>query len=190
MTPVAHVEHQIRGRIRLRIPSMRGDGAYFETLRQQLADRAGVVGVSANPLTGSLLVVHSGHAQVLVGEAARNRMFRLSDPEPLAPSARPPGRKRRLPDLGSHPVAAGLSGLALYQVARGQALGSASEAFWNAYTAQKNFNDRPLSLVFVAIGLWQLATGQWLGSAAALFFYAGILQRTGAREKNTAGSEP
>ncbi len=54
MTNKAIVSHQTTGRIRIKIPSRRGDKPYFSALRSEFGEKYGTVG--ANPSTGSLVV--------------------------------------------------------------------------------------------------------------------------------------
>lgn len=50
--------HRTPGRIRVRIPSAKGDTEFLEEARAALAALPGVIEVSSNPLTGSLLILH------------------------------------------------------------------------------------------------------------------------------------
>ncbi len=59
MLPNASIAHRIPGRMRLRIPSAKADTEFFEQARAQLSLLPGVLEVSCNPLTGSILVLHS-----------------------------------------------------------------------------------------------------------------------------------
>lgn len=55
--PLARIGHQSPGRLRLKIDDQRGDIDYFKTLEAALADKFPSHAVSANPQTGSLLIV-------------------------------------------------------------------------------------------------------------------------------------
>jgi hypothetical protein len=57
--PEAYICHVSTGRVRLRIPSMRNDPLYFSRLEAFLCPLPGVEKVEANPLTGSVLVLHN-----------------------------------------------------------------------------------------------------------------------------------
>jgi len=59
MIPSASIAHRVPGRIRIRIPSARADSEFLEKARAALASLPGVLEVTCNPLTGSLLVLHS-----------------------------------------------------------------------------------------------------------------------------------
>lgn len=58
--PKARVSHQSRKRLRIRIPSERGNEAYFARLREVLAGHQGVEAVEINRLTGSVLLLGDG----------------------------------------------------------------------------------------------------------------------------------
>lgn len=75
MTAQAQVEHQMNGRVRLRIPSRRRDSAYFSRLKDRLSEQEGVESVEANPMTGSLLVRHRNNLDTLLGYAADHDLF-------------------------------------------------------------------------------------------------------------------
>lgn len=75
--PAATVAHETEGRTRLRIPDKRGDRAYFEAARQALATCPGVLRVSGSPLTGSLLILHSGSLEPISDYARNRELFRL-----------------------------------------------------------------------------------------------------------------
>ncbi len=60
MIAVAHLSHIATGRVRLRIPTKRGDDAYFRALEAALAARSDVQTVQTSARTGSLLFYHDG----------------------------------------------------------------------------------------------------------------------------------
>jgi hypothetical protein len=123
--------------------------------------------VTANPHTGSLLIRYAGDIATLESEAAERGLFTLHRAKAVA--------RRAMAEPRPAPVAStavGLSGLGLYQIARGRALGSASENFWNAYGAYRILGNPALALLLCGLGLWQTLRGEWLGSASALLFYA------------------
>lgn len=172
--PQALVEHELPGRLRLRVPSRRGDRPFFEAVSERIAGLAGVRRVRANPLTGSLLVEHATSAAAIAALAREHGSFDLIAPGALpAPREVPaaPARPAVLPDPLSL-AAAGLAGAGAYQLARGRVLGSASENLWNAYGAYAVLKQPWTAVVLVGFGLYQLAAGQGLGSAVSLFLYA------------------
>jgi hypothetical protein len=65
----SYVAHECRGRLRLRVPHRRGEVEFFRTLAARVAAAAGVVGVDANPATGTILILH-----VLGGDGVREKL--------------------------------------------------------------------------------------------------------------------
>jgi len=55
----AYIGHSSPGRLRVKIPSKKGDAPFFNTLQALFAGLPGLQSISANPLTGSLLIMHS-----------------------------------------------------------------------------------------------------------------------------------
>jgi hypothetical protein len=88
MLPEAHVSHQTARRLRIKVPSRRGDERYFESLRELFSALAGIERVEANPLTGSLLLVHSTDVDAIAEHALANDLFRLLGPPGQLPLAR------------------------------------------------------------------------------------------------------
>lgn len=80
--PPAYVGHRLPGRARIRIPSRRDQGAYFARVASELAAVAGVTGVVANPLTGSVLVTHAGELDAIVGRAREKGLFDVASLTP------------------------------------------------------------------------------------------------------------
>jgi hypothetical protein len=132
----------------------------------RLANLADVSEVRTNPRTGSILIRHSGSAQAIASRAAALGEFALGreklagDPAPAA---------------GMNPLrvaAVGLSGLGLYQAARGRPLGSAVESFWQAYGAHAVLKRPWVAWAFAGFGVYQLAQGELFAAASSLFFHA------------------
>lgn len=59
LPPDTYLSHLTAGRLRIKIPSKKGDLSYFSRLKDQLSGVPGVERVDVNPVTGSLLVIHS-----------------------------------------------------------------------------------------------------------------------------------
>lgn len=57
-----HYIHHVPGRLRLRIPSLKGSAERAERLAAQIEQCAGVDGVRANAVTGSLLIHYDSKA--------------------------------------------------------------------------------------------------------------------------------
>lgn len=58
MLPQAHIIHRLRGRLRLKITEKRQDPDYFTSLCSRIDALGGIDEVSANPTTGSVLLLH------------------------------------------------------------------------------------------------------------------------------------
>jgi hypothetical protein len=171
--PIARVEHRLPGRVRLRVTARRGDTGYFVRAVARLRALPGVRAARANPRTGSFLVEHEGDDAGPVAEAAeREGLFRVeAAPPPTARATYQMLGAALAPDPVSL-VTAGLTALAAYQAVKGQAVGSATESFWNAYGAYARHGRPGLALGLAAAGVYRLVRGPRLGSAAALLYYA------------------
>ena len=191
MTPIATIQHQMPGRLRLRIPARRGDVSFFHRVVQALSKVPGIEELDAIPLTGSIIIRHSGSAQAVAAAATEQGLFEvaLEDPNRASSTA-------QRPHSGALDTAAtSLNGLALLQIARGQVTGNAAENFWNAYGAQRILDRPGLAAGFVLLGIVQVLRGQLLGSASSLLFYSLITQQlasvdAGATASNDSGVTP
>jgi hypothetical protein len=182
MTSTAIIEHQLPGRLRLRIPTRRGDVSFFQGIVHALSECPDVKEIDATPLTGSILIRHSGSAQAITAAATERKLFEVGNqldkaaPDPLASSG----------PLGA--AATGLAGLAVFQVARGQAIGNAAENFWNAYGAQRILGRSEIAAGFAMVGMFQLLRGELLGSASSLFFYSLIARQLASLDRAASAS--
>lgn len=79
--PVFHIVHEVPGRIRLEAAILKGDSAACAAAEACLSDMAGIRSVQANPLTGSLIVVHDSSA------ASRKAVMRALERFSRAPVA-------------------------------------------------------------------------------------------------------
>lgn len=82
MIPEAFVVHKTANRIRLKIPSQKGNASFFNELQESLKDVANIEFLQTKALTGSLLIVHSSDLPSLVDAMNKKGLFRvtLSDP--------------------------------------------------------------------------------------------------------------
>jgi hypothetical protein len=80
MHPVAHVCHTIPRRLRLRIPSKRGDNSYFSDISEKLRTLHGVEEVKTAPHTGSIVITYDGELDALKREAHEQGLFTLKRP--------------------------------------------------------------------------------------------------------------
>jgi len=77
MLPEAYICHRIPGRMRIKIPSRRGDSSYFSSLREHLSFLPGVERLEVNPITGSLLFLFKPGEENILDHAARSHLFRI-----------------------------------------------------------------------------------------------------------------
>lgn len=80
--PDAYLIHQTPGRLRVRIPSRKGDINYFALLGEQLSRLDGIEKVEVNPLTGSALFIHAVDSKVIAERARANNLFYLNGTHP------------------------------------------------------------------------------------------------------------
>lgn len=184
MTPIAILEHEIPRRLRLRIPERRGDASFFQWVVEALSQHSEIEEIVANPLTGSLLVHHSGSAQAILAAATEQRLFEVGRTNRRKANSTTPRTKPTPLD----PVATGLSGLALFQVARGQVAGSAAENFWNAYGAQRILGRPEIVAGFALLGIVQVLRGRLFSSAASLLFYSLVMRQLASADRAATAS--
>lgn len=169
MPPLAYVAHQSRGRLRLKVPSRRGDGSYFAALVQELSKHGAIQELRADPRRAGLVIHHDGLADAIIALAAEEDLF-LMAPGDIEPSG-------RVSPTMLDTTAIALSGLALAQAAGGELLGSASESFWSAYGSLRILRRPGLAALFTGFGVVQLIRGEIMGSASSLLFYCLLMRR-------------
>jgi hypothetical protein len=155
VTPEAAVEHHIPGRTRFRVSSKRGAADYFAGLREQFPQCPGVVSVTTNHVTGSVLIIHdSAEPGVLVDYARTLGLFDVRDQARAGAleRVRPPDEilthrleqldqwvqteTRRETDLRSVALT-GLIAAALWQLLRGPVFPAAATLFWYALSVAR-----------------------------------------------------
>jgi hypothetical protein len=77
MIPVAHCVHRTATRIRIRIPSRKGDKTFFTSLQEQLGQFEQVTGSKVNHLTGSVLIFYTGNFTAIAEFAESRNIFSL-----------------------------------------------------------------------------------------------------------------
>lgn len=77
MVPEARVVHATTRRLRVRIPSKKGDSSYFSLIKESLGSCPGIETIEVNPLTGSVLLIHDTDAAKIANYAAGNELFRF-----------------------------------------------------------------------------------------------------------------
>jgi len=157
MLPEAFITHISRGRVRIKIPSRKGDRVFFSALKDKLpatSEIPGIQRIEMNPTTGSVLIVHDldfkGHdLTIFSGHLEQMGLFKLKPNDtPGTPVSQNIARtfkgiNQQITDFTSGEidlqslVLLGLLGLGLYQFSRGQFMIPAISAFWYAATLLK-----------------------------------------------------
>ena len=75
--PEARITHTISGRLRIKIPSKKGNNSYFESLEQKFSGCDGVQGVKANAVTAGVLLLHNVDINSISKFAEENRLFKV-----------------------------------------------------------------------------------------------------------------
>jgi hypothetical protein len=79
MTPVAYVAHALSGRIRLKVPTERGNADYFDRVGRGLAECPGISRIEVNSRTGSLLLLHTESIARITTFARDRQLFIVED---------------------------------------------------------------------------------------------------------------
>lgn len=75
--PDAFLRHKTLHRMRIKIPSKKGDVLYFMSLREQLSRCDGIEKIEVNPTTGSALFVHTTDETLIGKHGMENNLFSL-----------------------------------------------------------------------------------------------------------------
>lgn len=170
--PVAHVEHHLPKRVRLRIPSRRSDSEFFAATAEQLLHAPGIRTVRANPTTGSIIIEHRGEWNAIAAFAREHGLFEIAPRHAHSRPGHVRERRRRVAMTPMSVTTAALTALGVYQVIRRRLLGNAVESLWQGYRAYTALRKPWLSAAYIGVGLYQLARGRVLGPAGSLFYYA------------------
>jgi hypothetical protein len=138
MSVEALVAHRLPGRLRLRLPLMRGDAAFFEQLRADIGARLTDVLVRVNARSASVLVTGPESSVARIEALAREQAwFDVVDGYGGLYGSMPasmPG------DAGHRPaLIALLLALAAVQILRGQIMVPAATLLWYAYAVDAGF---------------------------------------------------
>ena len=151
MVAAAHIAHESVGRLRLKVPACRGNAGYFQEAVGVLAEMPGVSHVQANPVTASILLLHSLEVANIGEFAEQHQLFRL-DPEPsigLPAAARVSAELRKI-DHTLFEATRGqtdfrtvaflvLLALAAHQAVRGNVMAPAVTLVWYALASLRLF---------------------------------------------------
>jgi hypothetical protein len=86
MIPEAIVCHSTPGRFRIKVPSRKGNAAYFSNLKDHFTRFAGVKEVEANAVTGSVVLLHAADIKTISVFAEEQSLFRLIKLETATPA--------------------------------------------------------------------------------------------------------
>ena len=143
--PDAFLSHIISGRVRLKIPSRKGDSLYFESIKEQMLKLSGIEALRINPMSGSILIIHTSDIKKIAWYAQDKGLFNLknSKPEPsdmhytVSRAFKHINEKIKGITGGDMDIAGAvfltLLGLGVYQISRGNLAAPAwYTAFWYA----------------------------------------------------------
>ncbi|WP_455281525.1 HMA2 domain-containing protein [Cupriavidus necator] len=152
----AQLSHVLPGRLRVKVPTRRHDAAYFEELVRRLSECDGVDEVSVNPMTSSVLIIHSTSDDAVAAYALQQGLFRLRLDRTASNSrivARPvsdsaprlfTGDQMSESDRRAGMLSASLASLGVLQTLRSQIMVPAISLLWYAYdTCRSRPSTRP-----------------------------------------------
>ncbi|MGC8659764.1 MAG: HMA2 domain-containing protein [Desulfomonilaceae bacterium] len=145
MIPEAHIVHKVQNRLRIKVPSMRGDKAFFVSIQEKFSKPSAGQTIVVNPDTASVLFLGHFTAKHVAEMAQKAKLFKLKTttrrPETLLGGVKDMFRtvdKRLLKVTGGEMdipslVFLGLISHGIYQFARGNFTGPPwYTAFWYA----------------------------------------------------------
>lgn len=145
MNPVAHVAHQIHGRVRIRVPSRRGDTAYFANVYESLTAFPAIEELRVNPVAGSVIINHSDSSLDPLKQYAQEKQLFILEETDYQPEVLLQRASSGLAsiDSGMKKITAGdfdlrsalfilLIAVAIRQLLRGHVVGPASTLLWQA----------------------------------------------------------
>lgn len=77
MIPDAYVSHQSFRRARIKVPSKRGDETYFTHISNGFKGCKGIETININPITGSILFIHTIDFESIKEFAEENKLFTM-----------------------------------------------------------------------------------------------------------------
>lgn len=78
MIPQGEIVHCIANRMRIRVPSHKGDTGYWQAMIDTLKQMPGITAMRANPATASILVEHTVSDRELLDFAREKNLFRTT----------------------------------------------------------------------------------------------------------------
>lgn len=178
MPPIAYVVHSLPGRVRLRVPSRRGDRRYFSQLPGMLQNVSGIAILRVNPAAGSVVLRHEVSLQQVRRAAWRSAAFLLDVPDHRGARRSVRIGWRDSPAAEPTPIAVGKpyskaqAGRRLLTALRNGHSRSAIENLFHGYAAMRVARDPLTGLMLLGAGAAQLARGDLLSSVLAIAFRA------------------
>ena len=77
MIPEAHIVHRAPKRLRLKVASKRDHEGYLRELPEKFAGFTGIDEFEINPLTGSVLIKHSGNSEEIIDFINKRGIFEI-----------------------------------------------------------------------------------------------------------------
>jgi hypothetical protein len=186
--PPAQLEHAIPGRMRLRVPSRRGDARYFARVAEHLQGQADIITVTTRAVTGSVLILHRSAPETIAAFAREQGLFDLAPGVVRrAGQAARASRAKALPWLGGAAAAFGAAGI--YQALRGRLGSNAIETLWNAYNARSELKRPWLAALLAGMTAYNLAGRRVLPSAPSLLYFAATAWNFARRHPNARVSD-
>ena len=149
MIPDARIVHRLPGRLRIKVDSHKRDVAFFSMLRNELRSCPGVLEVTANPVTASVLIQHAAAETKIVQFVTAHKLLnvRSGDAGPAGAQAQMTaglqgfsrgvqGASGGVLDMDAL-IVMGLTGLAIQQAIEGNIMVPAASLLWYAYSAAR-----------------------------------------------------
>ncbi len=95
MIPDAVMTHASQGRLRIRIPSKKGDEESLIFYRKQFAECPGIFSVEVNPVTGSMLFLHTTSIPAIAEYARSKSLFTVQE-KLLNPGMKPSNLRQNI----------------------------------------------------------------------------------------------
>ncbi len=77
MLPNAIIQHQIKNRVRLSIPSQQRNSEFFKRVKEEMTRCQEVRQIYSNPLTGTLLILYDGKSSQISEFAIEKKLFKI-----------------------------------------------------------------------------------------------------------------
>jgi hypothetical protein len=77
MLPQAYISHSIPRRIRIKIPSKKGNQSFLSSVKDHFGGLVGIETVEINTVTGSILLIHALDSVKIAEYAEKHNLFRI-----------------------------------------------------------------------------------------------------------------